>query len=66
MYQSEFIQPEFVRLIARANMRNHLREFQLAAARRALSICHKLKPSPANARHFVRVFRALNKLRAAV
>ena len=37
----------------------------LRAARRALSICNKLKPSPTKARHASRIFRAINKARAA-
>jgi hypothetical protein len=36
------------------------------AARRALSICGKLKPSPFKARNSARVLTFMNKLRAAV
>jgi len=60
------ITPEYLRLHHLANFRNLARMRKLAAARRALSICNKLKPSITKARHVKRIFAAINKLRVAV
>lgn len=60
----ELITPEFLRLLAIANRKEDLRVRRLAAARRALAICNRLKPSPTKGRHASRIFSAINKLRA--
>lgn len=42
-----------------------VRERRIAAARRALSIVNKFPPGEYRAKHVSRIFRNLNKLRAA-
>jgi hypothetical protein len=59
------ITPEYLRLHHIADYKNRERLRKLAAARKALSICNKLKPSPLKARHVARIFYAINKLRVA-
>lgn len=60
------VTPEYLRLYHLANFKNLARLRKLAAARRALSLCNKLKPSPFKARHAARILSAINKLRVAV
>jgi hypothetical protein len=60
------ITPEYLRLYHLTNFKNLSRLRKLAAARRALSICNKLKPSPTKALHAKRIFSAINKLRVVV
>lgn len=62
---AELITPEFLRLLALATAKENQRLEKLKAARRAIAICNKLKPSPTKARHAGRIFRAINQLRAA-
>jgi len=62
---AELLTPEFLRLLAIATTKENQRLAKLKAARRALSICGKLKPSPFKARNSARVLTFMNKLRAA-
>lgn len=61
----QLITHEFLRLLAIATKKENQRVRRLEAARRALSICNRLKPSATKGRHASRIFSAINKLRAA-
>lgn len=76
---AELAAPEFLRLLAIATAKENqrlqdqdyeywaahfARKDKLHAARKALAICNRLKPSPTKARHSARIFRTLNQLRA--
>ena len=71
MNQSRFMRaeclpvtPEYLRVMHIAERREKLRLDRLAAARRALALANKLKPSATKARHVSRIFSAINRLRA--
>lgn len=57
--------PEFLGQLIAAHHKENRRLARVRAARRALSICNRLTPSPFKAKHNSRIFSALNKLRAA-
>lgn len=62
---AELATPEFLRLLALATDKENQRLAKLQAARRALSLCNRLKPGATKAKNNSRILRALNSLRAA-
>lgn len=62
---AELVTPEFLRLLAIASYKEKKRQERLEAGRRALAAANKLKNDAVKKYHQSRIFRALNKLRAA-
>jgi hypothetical protein len=61
---AQLITPEFIRLLAKAQLKENRKQWLIGLLCHALRICGKLKPSPTRARHSQRLFIALNKARA--
>lgn len=62
---AELLTPEFLRLLAIATTKENQRLQKLSAARRALSLCNRLRAGDTKKKNNARIFRALNQLRAA-